>query len=261
MAYRGSDAYDQDEFFERFLSRRNRDESPNNLMERPAILELLDDVKGRSVLDLGCGDGRFGLELFQRGTRLYTGVEGSLKMVDRAKEVTEGFHATIDHTSLEEWQPAAEQTDVVVSRMVFHYIEDLRSVFEKVASSLKPGGQFLFSVQHPVLTSSIESAEAKGKRGQWIVDDYFRTGKREEPWIGESVVKFHRTIEAYVSLAARSGFVIEGLSEAEPKEDMFQEREEYERRQRIPLFLILSCRKEGEHGIKNDASIDRKPDL
>ena len=62
MNYRGSSAYDQSEFFSNYLKRRDRKDSPNNAIEGPIIYELIGDFTNRTVLDLGCGDARFGKE-------------------------------------------------------------------------------------------------------------------------------------------------------------------------------------------------------
>lgn len=43
---------------------------------------------------------------------------------------------------------------------------------------------------------------------------------------------------------ARAGFQLEALSECEPVETLFTgDPDELRRRRRIPLFLLLSCRK------------------
>jgi len=47
MEYRGASAYDDKQFFKDYLARRNRKESPNNLIEKPALLEMIGEVKGK----------------------------------------------------------------------------------------------------------------------------------------------------------------------------------------------------------------------
>ncbi|MBA2173722.1 class I SAM-dependent methyltransferase [Halobacillus locisalis] len=243
MGHKGASAYDQERFFESFLARRNRSESPNNIIEKPVLLELLDPVVGKRVVDLGCGDGLFGCDLKERGASYYEGVEGSRNMVQKAEGNLGESNVAIVHTPIEEWQSRKESFDIVVSRMVFHYIENLPLVFRKVYESMKEGGQFVFSVQHPVLTSSMESAAKSGKRSSWLVDDYFRSGERQEPWLEEEVTKYHRTMEQYFQLIKQAGFAVEDLRECEPRREYFKKDEEYDRRQRIPLFLLFACRK------------------
>ncbi|MED3793581.1 class I SAM-dependent methyltransferase [Niallia alba] len=243
MAYHGSSVYDNEQFFENYRARRNRDTSPNNSIERPILFELLGEVKGKSILDLGCGDAKFGIELLEKGAENYTGVEGSKRMFDEASSYLNGTNGYVNHSTLEEWNFTNSKTDLVVSRLVFHYIKDLHKIFQAVYNNLNDNGKFVFSVQHPLLLSSIESATSSEKRTNWIVDNYFSMGERTEPWIGKDVVKYHRTIEEYVRMLKQAGFKVTDLREGMPKQEHFQHEKEFERRKRIPLFLILSCEK------------------
>ncbi|PLR98803.1 class I SAM-dependent DNA methyltransferase [Bacillus sp. T33-2] len=243
MEYSGSGAYENREFFESFLKRRNRAESPNNVMEEPTFIQMMGTIQNGNILDLGCGDARFGLFLLNEGCREYHGVEGSANMYEKALEQLSGLNAKMTHSSLESFNFPENQYDLVISRMVLHYIEHLDRLFSKAYESLKPGGRFLFSVQHPVITSSFRSKEAGGERQDWIVDDYFSTGKRTEPWINSLVVKYHRTIEDYFAFAQKAGFTIETIREPGPSRDLISNPEEFNRRLRVPLFLLFACQK------------------
>ncbi|MDZ5471638.1 class I SAM-dependent methyltransferase [Bacillus sp. 31A1R] len=243
MEYKGSSAYDEEPFFQQYISRRTRHNSPNNLIESPIFMKLLDEVNEKVVLDLGCGDGSFGLELLNLGCKLYVGVDGSENMFKLARVKLKGTNHKLHHCNLETFDYPVNQFDIVTSRLVLHYIEDLEHVLGKVYQSLKIGGQFIMSVQHPILTSSSKSTEQGEKRTDWVVDDYFISGRRVEPWIGEKVVKYHRTIEEYFTTLQKAGFIIENLHEGAPDRRFFDSQEEYNRRKRIPLFLIVKCRK------------------
>ncbi|WP_079508646.1 class I SAM-dependent DNA methyltransferase [Mesobacillus jeotgali] len=245
MEFRGASAYEEREFFENYMKRRARPESPNNVIEKPILLELIGDVNGKQILDLGCGGAEIGAELLRQGAAGYLGLEGSEKMARVAAENLKGTAGQVLHSSMEEWEPHPNQYSLVLSRFALHYLADLGSVFAKVMNSLLPGGRFVFSVQHPVLTSSAKSAEQSGRRTDWIVDDYFNQGERVEPWIGKKVIKYHRTVEEYFKLLLEAGFVVEDLREGKPRAEKFSSEEEYERRTRIPLVLMFSCRKLG----------------
>ncbi len=245
MEYRGASAYEEEEFFKNYMKRRTRPESPNNSIEKPILLELIGNVNGKKIFDLGCGDAEIGVELLQEDASAYIGLEGSENMARVAVEHLKGTAGHILHSSMEEWRPQAGEYDLVLSRFALHYLEDLGSVFTKVHDSLTPGGRFVFSVQHPVLTSSSKSAVGSGRRTDWIVDDYFNQGERAEPWIGKKVIKYHRTVEGYFKLLLETGFMVEDLREGTPKAENFSTIEEYERRMRIPLVLMFACRKLG----------------
>ena len=104
--------------------------------------------------------------------------------------------------------------------------------------SLADGGTLVFSIEHPVITSSDRGWDS-GPRQAWLVDDYFREGSRENSWLGGRVTKFHRTVETYYRLLQEAGFAVDRLRESSPQREWFADVAEYERRRRIPLFLFL----------------------
>ena len=243
MEFKGASAYNDYDFFVNYINRRNREESPNNIIEKPILLELIGDLQRKKVLDLGCGDAKFGVEMLEKGCTLYEGVDGSENMFREATKNLTGTKGKVHHSSMETWNFQRERYDLAVSRLALHYLADLQSTFQKVYHSLATNGQFVFSVQHPVLTSSMKSATTSSQKADWIVDDYFQIGRRVEPWIDQKVVKYHRTFEEYYQLLKRAGFKINDIREGIPRLENFSSESEYQRRRRIPLFLIFSCAK------------------
>ena len=47
--------YDNETFFEGYRKIRENEVNANKLFESPALLSLMPDLRGRKVLDLGCG--------------------------------------------------------------------------------------------------------------------------------------------------------------------------------------------------------------
>ncbi len=243
MEFRGASVYDQEDFFANYMKRRSRKDSPNNAIENPIIYELIGDVQNKSILDLGCGDASFGKELLNQGAAYYTGIEGSRQMVTSAKLELANGNGTIQHETMESYSYPTEKFDIVTSRFAIHYVSDVHLLFQNVYKTLKNNGKFVFSVQHPLTTSSFISKQTGDKRGNWIVDDYFLEGERKEPWIEQIVVKYHRTIEHYFNALTKSGFSVVDLREGTPKREHFTNDEEFERRLRIPVVLAFSCTK------------------
>lgn len=242
MSEKGSDFYDNDAVFQTYMELRQGQDNANDTLEKPVILELIGDAAGKNMLDLGCGDARFATELL--GVRhkglAYTGVEGSTNMVTSARESVKGLNARIEHSYLEEWSYPTDTYDLVISRLAIHYIEDVNSLFRSVYSTLKKNGLFVFSVEHPVITSTLQPS---GMGTNWVVDQYFIEGYREQQWLGGSVKKMHRSIESYYMALQQAGFRVEQLRESAPQRANFSDEENYERRKHIPLFLFLAARK------------------
>ena len=243
MALPGPAFYDQTAVFDSYTQHRAHPDAPNNTMEGPLVRSLLGEVRGEDVLDLGCGSGGFGVELLAAGAASYLGVDGSANMVALAREQLRSTAARVVHADLQTWPMPVARFTRVCARLVLHYLPDLEPVLQRVHGALRPGGRLVFSVEHPVITCCDRAWRGQGLRQEWIVDDYFRTGARATDWIGSRVLKYHRTVEDHFLALQACGFEVESLREARPERAYFQNDADFERRQRIPLFLVMSARK------------------
>jgi SAM-dependent methyltransferase len=240
MAYDGPQFYDDDDLFATYMHKRQQPGNANDTLERPVFLELVGVVAGLRILDLGCGDASFGREALLQGCRAYTGVEGSRNMVAAARQTLAGTEGDVVQAAIETWAYPAAAFDLVVSRLALHYVEDFEATCAGVFRTLGDGGRFVFSVEHPVLTSCDRGAQPSGIHLDWIVDDYFVTGQRVKKWLGSQVIIYHRTVEDYFLGLQRAGFVVESLRESRPRPVQFPEADVYARRLRIPLLLFLA---------------------
>jgi SAM-dependent methyltransferase len=234
--------YDAGELFERYRSAvRPGPWSANFVMEEPALLDALGDVRGLRVLDLGCGDAAIGRMLLESGARGYLGIDASARMVAAARDALRGIAGEARRGTIEGFSAPPESFDLVISRLALHYVEDLDAALGACRECLVPGGRMVFTVVHPVVTSHDARESGDEHRTSWVVDDYFDEGRRELDWLGERVVWQHRTVERYVSSFQRAGFRLTALSECEPRPERFGgEDDELARRRRIPLFLLLA---------------------
>lgn len=199
MSYIGSDFYDNDLNFEKYMERRQWRENANDTLEKPVLCELLGEIAGQRILDLGCGDAAFAVELFDRHCEEYVGIEGSRNMAQHAIRTLKGRNGKVVQTAMEHWEYPQNSFHLVISRLAIHYIDDIDSLFQNIHRTLRPNGRFLFSVEHPVITSTLQPS---GTRTNWIVDNYFKEGFREQQWMGGTVHKYHRSIESYLFLSA-----------------------------------------------------------
>ena len=102
-----------------------------------AVAELLGEIDGQRVLDLGCGDGRLTLELVAKGAKV-VGIDASTSMIESAKE--KGLEAyVIDALELSYDQ----DFDSVFTNATLHWIPNHPLLAAKVFAALKPGGQFV----------------------------------------------------------------------------------------------------------------------
>ncbi|MCG7407338.1 methyltransferase domain-containing protein [Paenibacillus sp. ACRRX] len=243
MTQRGYEFYDNQQTFDNYIERRSWNDNVNDTIEKPIVMEMIGNVGMKHICDLGCGTGSFGNELLDLGASSYIGIEGSQNMVARSKQVLNRSNSKVIHTAMEDWMNPTNTYDLVISRLALHYIEDLDALFGKVFASLCSGGSFVFSVEHPVMTSSFGMTRQEGLKQDWIVDGYFDTGVRKQEWLGGIALKFHRTVEDYYVALQGAGFVVGSLRESKPRRVQFANEEAFLRRMRIPLFLFLEGNK------------------
>ena len=238
---RGGEVYDEPGVRDRYLRHRHSGTaSPNVVMEEPHLLAVLGGLHGAAVLDLGCGDGSSASLTLDLGAASYIGVDGSAAMIDAAQASQDDPRAKFVHASIEELALPPASFDLVMSRMALHYVEHLAPVLFMIRRLLRPGGRFVFSVTHPVITSYLPVQT--GPRTDWTVDDYFVRGPRERPWFGTTVTWHHRTVEDYFVAINDVGLRVKHLRECEPAAELLvANSSELARRRRVPLILLLSA--------------------
>jgi SAM-dependent methyltransferase len=238
--YSGIAFYDEPAIHQRYTAARAAVDEPNATLEEPFVLRFLGDVTGHDVLDLGCGDAAIGPRLLAGGARSYTAVDGSQRMLERARQTLAGTAGTVHHADLERWQPTAPSSvDTVLSRMALHYVADLDRLLGAVRRACRPGARLVFSVEHPVVTSSYDGDWDGDVPRAWTVRDYYREGPRSCPWLGARVRKYHRTFETYLALLAGNGLRLDGFSEGVPHPSAFTDRSVFQRRLDVPMYATF----------------------
>lgn len=234
--------YDDGEIFSTYWASRERSDNPNDTLEQPHLRELAGDLRDRRILDLGCGAATLGVHALGQGAAGYLGIDASERMVVAASANLDGTIGQVELAAIEKWFYPEAAFDLVVSSLALHYVADLAAVLAGARRALAPGGKLIFSVEHPVITSCARGWQG-GQRQDWVVDDYFVSGPRVTEWLGGQVIRQHRTVEDYVTALQDAGLIFDRLRESLPERERFTDEAEFERRQRIPLFLFLAGHK------------------
>lgn len=171
------------------------------------------------------------------------GIDGSKNMIELAKANNVNSNNEFIIGDITNHNFSENKYDLVISRLVFHYIENLGVLLGRIAKCLKPAGRLVFSIEHPIVTSSYEAYIDNKHQDKWIVSNYFSEGKRINNWLGKDIVKFHRTLEYYSVESKKNGLALTSLRESKPEELNYSDKEEYQRRMQIPLFLIVEMTK------------------
>ncbi len=183
---------------------------------RPALFDACgDQLHGRSVFDIGCGEGYCARELKRRGAGDYLGIDLSSEMIAAAKTQDEADGFGIDYRACDvlEFEPE-RQFDLCIAVFLFNYlrVEEMQRVFSKVHAALGPDGEFVFSVPHPVFPF----IRAKQERPFYFAADgknYFADVDQKlegEIWKrnGEPlhVQCVHKTFSSYFNALREAGF-------------------------------------------------------
>ena len=217
----------------------------NEILEQLAVLALLPDVKGLSVLDLGCGAGELCRRISAIGAKEVIGVDISANMLELAqKDIPTGV--SFQNKPIEDLEFSREKFNLIVSSLAFHYIADLQELFQNIYGWLKPSGMLLFSIEHPVSTCSqgIHHGWVKDSSGEklyWPLDCYHQEGKRESHWFVKGVIKYHRTISSIMNSLIKSGFVIKEVAEPVASEEDKRTWPNLKEARRRPPFLIVKA--------------------
>lgn len=113
---------------------------------------LLGDIRGKTVLDLGCGTGENLVPLAKRGANVI-GIDISPDLIELAhrRMSSYGLAATIRQGSAYATELADESVDIVFSMALLHHL-DLPIVRKEIYRILRPGGRLI--LREPVRFSS-----------------------------------------------------------------------------------------------------------
>jgi SAM-dependent methyltransferase len=109
---------------------RARPSYPRALVER-----IVAESPGTDVLDVGCGTGIVA-RLFQAAGCRVLGLDPDARMADLARERGLG----VELATLEAWEPAGRQFDIVVAGQAWHWVDPVAGA-ARAAQALRPGGR------------------------------------------------------------------------------------------------------------------------
>ena len=231
--------YDEPAFFAAYAQMYRSQAGLTGAGEWHQLRPLLPDLRGKDVLDLGCGYGWHCKYAADHGAQNVIGIDLSEKMISEAR--SRNSHERIEYhvASLVDWIYPSAAYDVVVSSLVLHYVEDLDMVYRMVHKTLRPGGAFVMNIEHPTFTAGVNQQFSED--GTWPVDHYYYPGKRQTDFLGHSITKYHHTLTQILNGLIRAGFRLEAVEEAMPPEEW---REMMPEEMRRPMMLLVKAVKQ-----------------
>jgi ubiquinone/menaquinone biosynthesis C-methylase UbiE len=194
-------AYDQ--WAEVYDSNQNRTRDLSGEVLRQAELKL----RGRDVVEVGCGTGRNTEWLIRPGTGLTSvfALDFSEAMLARARaRVNHQRVRFVQHDMRVAWPAPDRSADLVIAMLVLEHVEHLEHFFAEAARTLRAGGEVFLCELHP-------ARQVLGKQAQFTDA---KTG------VHTFVKAFLHEISDYCKAAMSSGFELVSKGEwCDPEPD------------------------------------------
>jgi len=222
------------------------------LAETEDELNLIPELMGKRVLELGCGSGHTLCYLREnKDAKELWGLDISEEQIRFSKELLEEKNIPVKLflSSMDENPGIPENHfDFVLSIYALGWTPDLGRTLSLVYSYLKPGGVFIFSWEHPVYLCLQYDANLE----KYIFErSYIKEGPEFYPsWKDVEIVINSRKLSTYLNSLVKSGLVLEQLIESEPNTAIAREQDfapdswySIPRAQLIPTTFIVKAYK------------------
>ncbi|MCL5994999.1 MAG: methyltransferase domain-containing protein [Chloroflexi bacterium] len=244
---RPQNIYDDPQFFEGYSQMERFQSGWGLAMEHSSFVELVGDVSGRRVLDLGCGAGQLAFYLAEAGAAEVIGIDASERMLDVARAQWTHPRISYRQASMEDAGFPSEAFDLVVSSLALHYVRDYAGLVGRIARWLAPCGLFDDTAATEIYTARGLAdgwvIGPEGTRIAWTLDHYADEGPREHRWFVPGVRRYHRTLSTLLNGLIDAGLVLERVMESTPSDAWLRDRQQDADERRRPMFLLVRARK------------------
>jgi SAM-dependent methyltransferase len=194
------------------------------------------------VLDVGTGEGQ--LARVATGARRVVGVDPARAQLEVAGR--RGGSPRYVRAEAACLPFPAGSFDAVLACLVFEHIEAVDEAIAEVGRVLRPGGRFLFFLNHPLL----QTPESGWIDDRILDEQYWRIG----PYLVEDnslqevdkdvfIPFVHRPLSRYVNAMAAAGLFVRRMEEPPPPPGFLARAEEYVAAATIPRLLFMRAEK------------------
>jgi SAM-dependent methyltransferase len=207
-------------------------------------LRLLGDLRGKRVVELGCGGAQNAIAFAKQGA-IAIGVDASAEQLAYAKalSVEEGVRVELRHGDLADLAfLRADSVDLVFSAYALGYVEDVGRVFRQVHRVLRVGAPLVFSLEHP----ASHMVDPAGEDPLRVVRSYFDPSPVD--WRtadGTELTSYPHTVGALVTALVRSSYRVDAVLEPPPLPSGPRSQHWNDSMHHVPPTLVIRARKEG----------------
>jgi ubiquinone/menaquinone biosynthesis C-methylase UbiE len=225
-----SEREEWDKVAEKYSKNIESKDSPGFLIRdkvlNPYLFEAIGNVKGKNVLDYGCGDGGLCNELSKLGAQA-EGVDISSKFVEIAKKKYPKIRFELMEENKTNYPD--NQFDIVVCNIVLHITKDYKQVLKEIYRIAKPEGKLVVTIMHP---DHWKAEQADFSKEEEIIKVMVENSV--------PVTYYRRGQEIYQKAFNHAGFKIIIKKECTSKEILSEELRKYHEK---PFFLLWELKK------------------
>lgn len=202
-------------------------------VNKAVVSARFQDLRGKKVLDLGCGYGYYTDYFDGIGARTM-GVDGSEAMIRIAREkYPKSAFSVVDITKPLPFAPGS--FNMVFCNQVLMDIEEIEGVLRECHRVLKHNGVFYCAIVHPAFFDGAWLADERGYQYAKAVSKYLSPYVLQNHFWGETT-HFHRPLSAYLNAASDAGFALIHAEEPRSYDGDAKNPE-------LPLFFIAEYAK------------------
>src|SRR3989344_3762249 len=229
------------------------DDTYHEKVIKPNLLRVLGDVKGKSVLDVACGQGFFSRALASEGAHV-TAADIAPELIAIAKKL--GPASITYLVAPASRMPLPDSSfDAAVCVLALQNIKDLSGALAQVSHVLKQGGTFVIVLNHPAFRIPRHSewgfdadASVQFRRiDRYLSESSYTIQMHPGSDPGATTLSYHRPLQLYMKELAKHGFVLAGIEEwisHRVSEKGPRAEAEDRARKEFPLFLMLKAQKQ-----------------
>jgi SAM-dependent methyltransferase len=224
-------------------------------LEKPVMYELINDIAGKSIIDIGCGSGEDIKVLKQKNSVI--GLDNSeqlLQMAGFENSEIEFIHLDLNKESL----PKNLKVDIIYSSLTFHYVKDWDRLFQEMYEILNENGKVIFSTHHPIKWGSRVDKNKQfnqflmgykknkdDKKSFEIYGNYLNVYETKELLFQQlEITHYNRPLSEMFRIFIDNGFQVNKFIEPKPTiESKKKVPDFYEVHSKIPLFVIWELEK------------------
>lgn len=195
----------------------------------------------QKILDVGCGDGQIARALAAQGSDVL-GIDPTEMHIAIARERAGGPRYELGSALKLPVDDASQ--DAVVACLVFEHIDEVDKALAEVSRVLKPGGQFSFFLNHPLLQTPgsgwIDDHIIDPPEQYWRIGPYLVETESIEEVEKDVFIRFlHRPLSRYINSLIANGLSIERMLEPGPPMGFLERAPEYALAHTVPRLLYL----------------------